>query len=697
MKYTIVFLVFAMLLLGGVFTGTTIATNYSEDVTDGEYWGLLISVGVYADDSNQNRPLMLEEVDDFHSHLLTSPWWKEDHIKVIKGEEATLKNIIDGFSWLDSKETSNDISLVYITTHGYPLGFDIPPIDEADGTDEALISFWGFAYPTAVLWDDELNVLLNRLESHGVCLIVDSCYAGGFNDPPDWGKATWPFMIKSQAGQTTAWIDGFAKEVRGQGRVVIMASCEDEVSFSGGFAPYFIDGLRGYADTNNDGIISAEEAFYYTEPRTSRQHPTLYDGYDGELPILSYNSDSDTRETSDLTWLKTEMGDNTYPSEKQGPDETALLCGYITDAANGQAIENAFLNVIQGDYMDGFWNETVTDINGYYRMHVTPGNIMIFSQATGHLSQRLGPYTVGDDEILWCNISMDPHPEETAKIRGYITNVETGEPINDANIYIDWGNRMEGYSNETYSDGTGFYTINVAAGPVELSISKDGYIRRDTDDYTITDGETFWLNISLTPRPREEAMVCGYVIDADTGVPIDNAQVYLEWQNEYYNRMDNDTMTDSSGFYSMNVAGGETHLDIEKRGYQSCSTYRNDVRADGVLWLNISLEKELFQVDIQKPLHALYLNNNRILPYSNCIVLGAIDVEVFIHDFWYRSRNDDVERVEFYIDETLKKTTYEEPFSWTWNEKLTGIHNIHVCVYDTDGNMVEDAITVLRL
>jgi hypothetical protein len=697
MKYTAVFLALATLLLAGVFPGPIVATHSSQDVTDGEYWGLLIAAGVYADDSNQNRPLMLEEVDDFHSHLLTSPWWKEDHIKVIKGEEATLKNIIDGFSWLDSKETSDDVSLVYISTHGYPLGFDIPPIDEADGTDEALISFWGFAYPTAVLWDDELNVLLNRLESHGVCLIVDSCYAGGFNDPPDWGKATLPFMMKSQAEQTTEWIDGLAEEVRGQGRVVIMASCEDEVSFSGGFAPYFIDGLRGYADTNNDGIISAEEAFYYTEPRTSRQHPTLYDGYDGELPILSYNSDSDTREACDLTWSNPEKRDDTSQSEKQGPDETSLLCGYVTDAATDQAIENASLNVIQGDYMDGLWNQTVTDANGYYHMHVSPGDIMIFSQATGHLNQRLGPYTVGDHEILWCNISMEPHPEETAKICGYITNVATGKPVSNANIYVDWGNWMEGYGNETFSDTTGFYTINVAAGHVELSVSRDGYMQRDFEEYTITDGETLWLNMSLTLRPREDAMVCGYVTDANTGMPIDNAQVYLEWQNEYYNRMDNETMTDSSGFYSMNVAGGETHLDIEKREYQSCSTYRNDVRADGVLWLNVSMEKDLLQVDIQKPLHALYLNNNRILPHANCIVLGAIDVEVFIHDFRYRSRNNDVERVEFYIDDTLKATVYEEPFSWAWNEKSIGIHDLHVRVYDTEGNMVEDAITVLHL
>jgi len=38
-----------------------------------------------------------------------------------------------------------------------------------------------------------------------------------------------------------------------------MASREDEVSYSGGFGPYIIDGLRGYADSNGDGIVTLKK------------------------------------------------------------------------------------------------------------------------------------------------------------------------------------------------------------------------------------------------------------------------------------------------------------------------------------------------------------------------------------------------------------------------------------------------------
>ena len=291
MKRKMIGVFICTLLISTVLPATSLMNETSENNNGNEYWALLVAVALYADDPQQNRPLMLEEVDDFYDLLLDCPWWQEDHIKVIKGEDATITNIIEGLKWLDEMEDEDDISLVYITTHGFPLGVDIPPADEADGTDEALVSFWGFAYPNLYMWDDELNFYLNRLESYGVCLIVDSCYAGGFNDPPDLNIIDRRFhTIKADNTKPVSeWMEGFAEDVSSQGRVVLMASCEDEVSYSGGFAPYLIDALIGYGDSNIDGVITAEEAFFYIEPKTIRQHPTMYDGFPGELPLLTNN------------------------------------------------------------------------------------------------------------------------------------------------------------------------------------------------------------------------------------------------------------------------------------------------------------------------------------------------------------------------------------------------------------------------
>ncbi len=682
-------------------TKTKIQENNNETTNqvtvDTEYWALLVAAAVYADDPQQNRPLMLEEVDDFYELLLESPWWSEDHIKVIKGEDATVTNIFEGLRWLDEKEDSNDISLFYITTHGFPLGYDIPPLDEADGTDEALMSFWGFAYPTNIIWDDEINFMLNRLDSFGVCMIVDSCYAGGFNDPPDWKQDgnTISTDLKTDDSQNAKdWIEGFAEDVQGQGRVVLMASCEDEVSYSGGFAPYLIDGLRGYGDTNQDGIISAEEAFYYTEPRTVRQHPTMYDGFEGELPLISVNYDSQES-------YEKENNINTGDVSRDIVQKPILLdestvCGHITDAETNQPIKDAIVELLRGSYWDGIWYETLSDSAGFYSFSVEPGDMRIFAEAKGYFNTRSDYFTVNDQEIFWVNISMPLHPPENATICGFIKDEETDDPIEDVIVNVEWGHQQNRYWNETFSDSTGFYTINIASGDIELEFESSNYLPFNTDEYKIDDFEKLWINVSMIPSPVETSKLCGYVTDSSNNEPVSNAYVYLELHHLEGHRIENETSTDSNGFYSMNIPAGETYLYIYAYDYYQESTPRNDADENDILWVNVSLDEDIIALDIEKPLNAIYLNNQRIIPNSKCVIFGSIDIVAYAHDFWYRTRTD-VDKVEFYIDDILKFTDDSEPYMWTWSDILLGEHTIQIIAYDDNGKSVIKEREVLKI
>ncbi|MFX0210952.1 MAG: caspase family protein [Candidatus Hodarchaeota archaeon] len=287
-------LVFGILVL---FISTTFATSINVNITklsgdrDAEYWALLVAVGVYAGHPDQDRPSMLREVENLHDMLLVSEHWKEDHIKVIKGENATVWNIFKGLRWLDKMDDKDDFSLVYITTHGGQLSKDIWPWDEKDGCDELLVSYLGFQFPWAIIWDDLLNLLLSLLNSKGVCLIVDSCFSGGFNDPPYFtnfirNKRGFPHMDNNQVS-ASEWMEEFAEDLRGNGRVVLMSCREDEVSYGSVFTKCLIESLRGYADANEDGLVSAEEAFVYVEENidSSKMHPTIFDNYPGELPL----------------------------------------------------------------------------------------------------------------------------------------------------------------------------------------------------------------------------------------------------------------------------------------------------------------------------------------------------------------------------------------------------------------------------
>ncbi|RLF51120.1 MAG: hypothetical protein DRN11_03330, partial [Thermoplasmata archaeon] len=255
-----------------------------------QYWALLVAVGVYAYNPDMDRPSMLRAIDDFYNTLLVSPFWNESHIKVIKGANATVANIMAGFSWLAKNANENDICLIYLTTHGFPIIFDLPPRDEADGMDEALAAYRGFlplpnpfsweplANPFGIITDDEINFMLNRIHAKGIAMIVDSCHSGGFNDNWSYAKS---YDFASELG----------KDLKGRNRVILTSVREDETSYGSFFSDGIIKGLQGYADSNKNGFVSAEEAFYYARDiilnNFGGMHPQIFDDYPGELALTS--------------------------------------------------------------------------------------------------------------------------------------------------------------------------------------------------------------------------------------------------------------------------------------------------------------------------------------------------------------------------------------------------------------------------
>ncbi len=668
------------------------AYNLADDT---EYWALLIAVGVYAENPHENRPDMLREVDDLAELLLQSEWWSKDHIKVIKGENATVLNIISGLRWLDRKEDSNDISLVYITTHGFPLGVDIPPKDEADGTDEALVSYWGFAFPNLFIWDDQLNVLLNRLESKGVCLIVDSCYAGGFNDPPNWNITRFSETYQSQNEFTSEnWVKGFGEDVRGQNRVVLMASCEDELSFSGGFGPYVIDGLRGFADKNNDDIISAEEVFFYAEPRSPRQHPTIYDGYEGELPIMNISTPIGSVNSQYLAQKKNAKSDISTQTLITS-SENSILCGYILDATTTNPIENATV-AVRGrinDY-EFYENQTTTDAAGFYHINTPAIRLRATASADGYCTLSAGPYQMIENQTTWANISLYERPLETSTVCGYIIDENTSNPLETVNISLFWQiSEQQYYQNKTTSDINGFYQLNVAPGTISLEFEKEGYFSEDIEELLIDEFETLWVNTSLTPRPVENAVICGYAQDKDTGELLSGTRMDFEWVDvESGHEYIKETLTNESGFYSITIAPGELYMSARKQGYEYYNPYRYDSIENQTVWLNCSLTRSTIEVEIVKPLKALYRNNERIIPFIRPQIIGSIDIEAYIPGGWFEP--GEAEKVEFYIDDILQETKTSQPYNWTWLQKTFGKHTIKVIAYDFNGDIARAEIEV---
>jgi hypothetical protein len=262
----------------------------SQSTSQSQYWGLLFAVGEYQDAPDMNRPEMLEACNNLFSTLLDSPaYWQPSNIRVKTASQATLQNLIKDLLWLWKNSKSEDYVLVYITTHGGQLKnanglpWDLPPKDETDGSDEVLAMYNGFSQWYGVIYDDLLNFFLGLIKCKGLCLIVDSCYSGGFNDPPKNVLEKTKFTAES-------FVNGFVEDLAAPGRIVLMSCEEDEVSYGADFSNLLIGGFQGSADFwgNGDGINSAEESFEWAEfwlDLIGQQHPTILDWYSGEFPV----------------------------------------------------------------------------------------------------------------------------------------------------------------------------------------------------------------------------------------------------------------------------------------------------------------------------------------------------------------------------------------------------------------------------
>jgi hypothetical protein len=651
----------------------SILQNPSTITKDAQYWALVVGIGEYAENPEENRPGMILEANDLRDLLLQTPWWSADHIKLLTAEDATRGNILAGFRWLNTMASSDDVVLVYLSTHGNFLQFDIPPHDEVDDVDEMLVTYWGFAYNTSFISDDQINIMLNQLKSNNVCLIVDSCYAGGLNDH-------WKLMKSSPE----------------QPRVIIMGSCEDELSYSGGFSPYVIDGLRGYGDSNGDGVVTAEEVFIYAQPRSfQQQHPTIYDGYPGELPLTT-----NTLHKSSSSSAPSQRQDNTQilpPNSIGTSAETSVLCGYIT--SSGQPINDALITISgRINYQETYTNSTTTDPTGFYFMHVPAMRIRIAVSAQGYCDKSNNQLQVIENNTYWANLSLVPKPPETAVIFGYISSEQNGTPL-AANVSLRWqGSQVDTYRNTTVADENGFYQINVAPGEVDLDFSTDAYYDKSYDGLTLNDFQILWINVTLFPFPLETSSVCGYIRDSSTGAPLSGVRIDVTWVNfsidQDYTR---EAQTDAYGFFSMPIAPGELYIDLRGYEYNYYDPYRHEAFPGQPLWMNFSLQQNSISVDIAKPLQAIYSNNQRVLPWSSTVIIGPIDIEAAGTDFDYGPGQWQVQKVEFYIDGALKATVTTEPYLWSWTAKTSGKHTIKVIAYGFNNDTASKEIGVTKL
>jgi len=99
---------------------------------------------------------------------------------------------------------------------------------------------------------------------------------------------------------------------------------------------------------------------------------------------------------------------------------------------------------------------------------------------------------------------------------------------------------------------------------------------------------------------------------------------------------------------------------------------------------NVTIKEDTIPpfVFIDKPLlNTLYIRNTSFSWFFSTVIIGSIDVEITAYD-----SETQIDKVMIFIDDQLKDTLDESPYSWTWSEFCFGKTDLTIFVTDSAGN-----------
>jgi len=243
------------------------------------------------------KPIPERKLRCLYDSLIQSSNWDEENIILLLNEKADKKNITDALDEMSNIVGPEDYFLFSWQGHGSEVVENISdgPLDEEDGKDEIIcpydISKNEKNNFVNYITDDELNDYFNQINSLGMCLIFDCCLSGGMVDSNE--SVDKQEIFRLNLAQDFKYNSIKNSDVNCENRVIIMSTLAGFV----GRATYLTGfpltralsfAFNGYAnDENNDGYISAEEAFIWAKPRSIAQS-TLYWSFVMGLNYITY-------------------------------------------------------------------------------------------------------------------------------------------------------------------------------------------------------------------------------------------------------------------------------------------------------------------------------------------------------------------------------------------------------------------------
>lgn len=232
---------------------------------EGETYAVIVGVSDYVDD----RLDLSVAADD---GLAVARWLHQEGFPPVMAEkmvllldhDATKNNIAAALDWVAAKATTKDRIIFYFSGHGAPEG--LAPTDYTIQGGGNLLSH------------GLIKTILRKSESRNVLLLIDACHSQGSESA-------------IYIGAVSDLLNGYVNS----GFSIVSSSTIDQSSYEFAesglsyFTHYFLQGIReGYADKDQDGIITIWEAYEYSRLNVQvmtegAQVPQTGGDFDGKL------------------------------------------------------------------------------------------------------------------------------------------------------------------------------------------------------------------------------------------------------------------------------------------------------------------------------------------------------------------------------------------------------------------------------
>ena len=220
------------------------------------------------------------DAEDIYAALISPEGgqFPAENVHKLINERATVANIRHEIEdWLPSVTKENDRVIIYFAGHGFVSGGKgyLAPYDVDI-----------HAVPTTAYPMDALGSAIGgRIKGKWKVLITDACHSGAITPESDRKQVNQSLLdLQKSLFSLTASRDreqSFESDKWGGGHGI--------------FTYYVVKGLEGEADTNGDGVVSADELAEYVHTNVrlatdARQNPTSERGSFDPNMVLAYNS-----------------------------------------------------------------------------------------------------------------------------------------------------------------------------------------------------------------------------------------------------------------------------------------------------------------------------------------------------------------------------------------------------------------------